>query len=147
MIFDIRVSSLGGDPGSNVLEKYGLGYGQLNLLNEYNLIISSYNSYYTYNMCIVSQDNQALPFKYQGKYWVLSPLPERKNKPELRISGVALTHVGRELFHIVDQDPMLEYTQELKKFFAEQNLAMVEVSINRPRNGTWNYSKVNRIDS
>ena len=39
-VFDIRVPSLGGNPGSNTLQKYGLGYDQLNILNEYGLIIS-----------------------------------------------------------------------------------------------------------
>ncbi len=127
MILDARVASLGGNPGTNALEKYGLRYGQLNLLNEYDLIISSYNSRYDYNLCIISQDNPVLlPFQYQGKHWVLSPLPERENKPELRISGVALSRVGRELFYIVDQDPMPEYTEDLKKFFLGQNLQMVE---------------------
>lgn len=132
-VFDARVCSLGGNPGSNALQKYGLGFDQLNFLNEYDLIISDYNSLYGYNLCIVSQGNPViLPFQYQGKYWVLSPLPERKNKPELMISGVALSRVGRELFHIVDQDPMPEYTEDLKKFFASQKLQMVETSTSDP---------------
>ena len=127
-VFDTRVSSFSGNAGSNALQKYGLGFDQLNLLNGYDLIISDYNSWFDYNMCIVNQDNPVLlPFQYQGKNWVLSPLPERENKPELRVSGVALSHVGRELFRIVDQDPMPEYTQDLKKYFAGQQLQMVEV--------------------
>jgi hypothetical protein len=133
MILDARVASLGGNPGSNALEKYGLRYGQLNLLNEYDLIISSYNSRYDYNLCIISQDNPVLlPFQYQGKHWVLLPLPERENKPELKISGVALSRVGRELFHIVDQDSMPEYTKDLKKFFLGQKLQMVESPTSGP---------------
>ena len=56
------------------------------------------------------------------------PLPERDNKMELRLSGVVFSEVGRELFHIVDQEPMPEYTEDLKKFFAEQNLSMIEVN-------------------
>ena len=133
MVLDVRVPSFGGNPGSNALRKYGLGFDQLNLLNGYDLIISDYNSWYDYNLCIVSQDNSVrLPFQYQGKYWGLFPLPERENKSELKISGVALSHIGRELFHIVDQDPMPEYTENLKKFFAEQNLQMVEVSTPKP---------------
>ena len=37
-----------------------------------------------------------------------------------------LSHVGRELLRIVDQDLMEQYTEDLKKFFAGQNLQMVE---------------------
>ena len=133
IILDARVASLGGNPGSNALEKYGLRYGQLNLLNEYDLIISDYNSWHDYNLCIVNRDNLALlPFQYQGKHWVLLPLPERENKPELKISGVALSRVGRELFHIVDQDSMPEYTKDLKKFFLGQKLQMVESPTSGP---------------
>ena len=52
-IIDARVPSLGGDAGSNALKKYGLGFDQLNILNEYDLIISDYNSWRDYNLCIL----------------------------------------------------------------------------------------------
>ena len=126
---DIRVPSLGGNAGSNALSKYGLSFNQLNLLNEYDLIISDYNSWQDYNLCIMNKDNPILlRFWYQGKYWALSPLPDRKDQSEFRVSGVALSRVGRELFHIVDQYPMPQYTEDLKKFFSEQNLSMIEVN-------------------
>ena len=126
-IIDARVPSLGGDAGSNALEKYGLGFDQLSILNEYDLIISDYNSWRDYNLCITNQNNPILlPFQHQGKHWILLPLSERDNKPEFRLSGVMLSHVGRELLRIVNQDPMEQYTEDLKKFFAGQNLQMVE---------------------
>ena len=129
-IADIRVSSLGGSPGENVLIGYGLGFDQLNILSEYGLIISEYNSQYPYNMCIANRNNQfILMFRHQGKYWGLRPLPEREKNKECMVSGVALSRAGYELFSIVDQDPMQGYTEALKKFFARQNLQMVEVSI------------------
>ena len=46
---------------------------------------------------------------------------------EFRFSGLSFSIVGRELFRIVDQDPMPEYTEDLKKFFADQKLIMFEV--------------------
>ena len=126
-VIDTRVPSLGGDAGSNALEKYGLGFDQLTILNEYDLIISDYNSWRDYNLCITNQNNPILlPFQHQGKHWILLPLSERDNKPEFRLSGVMLSHVGRELLRIVNQDPMEQYTEDLKKFFAGQNLQMVE---------------------
>ena len=137
-VFDARVSSLGGSLGSNALSKYGLGLDQLNILKEYSLITSGdiplhdYNlvSVYDYNLCIKYEDNPVpLPFQHQGKYWILSPMPKRDNTSEFRLPGVMLSRVGRELFHIVDQDPIPEYTEDLKKYFAEQKLQMVEVSI------------------
>ena len=135
-VFDARVLSLGDSLGSNTLSRYGLGLDQLNILNEYSLITSGdiplydYNlvSLYDYNLCIEYEDNPVLlPFRHQGKYWILLPTSERDNNPEFKLSGVMLSRVGRELFHIVDQDPMPEYTEDLKKFFAGQKLQMVEV--------------------
>ena len=126
-VIDARIPSLDGNAGSNALKKYGLGFNQLNILNEYDLIISDYNSWRDYNLCILNPKNPILlPFRYQGKQWILLPSPERDNKPEFKLSGVAFSRVGRELFHIVDQEPMKQYTEDLKKFFAGQNLQMVE---------------------
>ena len=127
-VIDARVPSLGGNAGSNALKKYGLGFDQLNILNEYRLIISDYNSWRDYNLCIMNQNNPILlPFQYQGKYWILLSTPERDNNSEFRLSGVMLSRVGCELFSIVDQDPMPDYTDDLKKYFASQKLQMVEV--------------------
>ena len=127
-VIDARVPSLGGNAGSNALKKYGLGFDQLNILNEYRLIISDYNSWRDYNLCIMNQNNPILlPFQYQGKYWILLPTPERDNNPEFRLSGVMLSQVGRELLNIVNQDPMNQYTEDLKKFFAGHKLQMAEV--------------------
>ena len=127
-IIDIRVSSLGGNAGSNALRKYGLGFGELNMLNEYGLIISDYNSWHDYHLSIVNETNPIpLPFLHQGRYWALLPSPEWKKKEAFGVSGVALSHAGCELFRIVDQDPMEQYTEDLKKFFAENHLQMLEV--------------------
>ena len=132
-IIDARVPSLGGNAGSNALSKYGFSFGQLNILNEYGLIISDYNSWYDCNMCVVNKVKPVLlPFQYQERYWILLPSSEQGNKSEFRLSGVALSRVGRELFRIVNQDPMPEYTEALKKYFAGQNLQMVESPISDP---------------
>ena len=129
-IIDAGVPSLGGSDGSNALSKYGLGFDRLNLLNEYDLIISNYNSWFKCTRYPLGGGKRAsLPFEHQGKYWTLLPLSEQENDLELKLSGVVLSRVGRELFRIVDQDPMPEYTEDLKKYFAGQNLQMVEVPI------------------
>ena len=128
-IIDIRVPSLGGNAGSNALRKYGLGFDHLNMLNEYDLIISDYNSWCDYKLCtIMNQPNPTfLSFQHQGKSWGLLPSPDQDNTSEFRLSGVALSRIGRELFFIVDQDPMPEYTESLKEYFARQKLQMIEI--------------------
>ena len=135
-IIDIRVPAIGGDPGQNSLSKYGLSFSQLNTLNEYDLIISDYNSRSDYQMSIVNKNNQVpIPFRHQGRHWALKPSPERSESNTFRINGVRLSNVGQELFHIVEQIPTPQYTQELKDFFEKQNLQMGEVLIQRTNTG------------
>ena len=128
-ILDIRVSSLGGNAGSNALRAYGLSFDQLNILHEYGLIIADYNSRYDYRACVANGNLPVtLPFRHQERQWALLPTSDWKDNTELKVSGVALSQTGRELFRIVDLDPMEKYTEDLKKFFAGQKLQMVEVS-------------------
>ena len=122
------VPSLGGHAGENVLSKYGLSFEQLNILNEYGLIISEYSTLHDYKLCVVNGNLPGpIPFRHQGRHWVLLLSPGRDKNQECKVSGVALSRAGCELFRIVDPDPMGEYTEDLKKFFAEQHLQMVEV--------------------
>ena len=135
-LFGVRAPSLGGDAGQNALIRYGLGFGDLNVLNEYGLIISGYNSWRDYSMSIGLYPSQPKPDKplfvvplgFQGRYWVLSPTTERHPvDKEFGLSGVALTLAGQELAKIVDLEPMVDYTQALMEFFQKQSLQMTEV--------------------
>ena len=129
VIVDARVVSIEGDASQNALGKYGLGFDQLNVLNEYRLIVSDYNSWHAYRYYWENENNlQSLLLQHQGRYWDLSPLPDQVEKQDFKLSGVALSRVGRELFRIVDQEPIPEYTENLKKFLTKQNLSMIEVN-------------------
>lgn len=129
-ILDARVASLGGDAAQNALSRYGLGFDQLNILNEYGLIISDYNSWLSYNVYRGDENNlEFLLFQHQGKYWNLLPLPEQINNREFKLSGVALSRAGRELFRIIDQEPMEKYTKDLENFLERQNIQMIEIPV------------------
>lgn len=130
IIVDARVVSVEGDAGQNALGKYGLGFGQLNVLNEYGLIVSDYNSWHNYRVLREDEDNlQFLLFQHQGKYWNLLPLPDQIEEQELKLSGVAFSRVGRELFRIIDQVPMEKYTKDLQKYLERQNVQMTEIPV------------------
>ena len=138
--FDARVPSLGGRPGNNALAKYGLGFGELNLLNEYGLIISDFNSWRDYVSSIglsvpgTKQNSPLLriPFLYQGKSWIFEPTSSYKLSSEFRIHGVSLTHSGRQLMKIVEPVAMDEFTHDLIQFFEQKKLLMKEISITGP---------------
>ena len=129
-VFDIRMLSLGKGPGQNELLEYGLSFADILMLNEYDLVVPNYDTRYKYDKCILKKEkNTANPFRHQGKYWILEPSPERVEKNELRLSGIQLSHVGSQLFHIIEQIPIQQYTKDLKEYFAKQQLSMAEVVI------------------
>ena len=123
-ILDARVISFGdglvqGDPDKCSLNSY-----EIDVLSEYRLISSTQNYIYPYNLCIQSLNNRSPhPCLHQGKDWFFDPFDPIQ---EFRFSGLSFSIVGRQLFRIVDQDPMPEYTEDLKKFFADQKLIMFE---------------------
>ena len=139
-IEDARALSLGGNAGNNALKEYGLGFGELNLLNEHGLIISEYNSWRDYRACVgmefqgigATPQIVYIPIRYQGKYWVLkrtSGTPSR----EFKLHGVSLTKSGAELSSVVSIAPLPSYSVALAKFFESKKLRMIEVSTAGPQ--------------
>ena len=128
-IRDARICFLNERQGKETLSKYGLDNEQLHVLEEHGLIPSSfYYSEFPYDLCIADSNNpQPLPFRHQERDWILVPLDGQKSQ-DFKLSGIAFSTVGRELFHIVDQDTIQEYTEALKTFLEKQKLRMVEVN-------------------
>ena len=133
----ITVPSLGGNAGTNVLQPYGLNFTTINLLNEHGLVISEYNSQYDFTPCIhinvVGSQAVCIPFNYQDKHWILMPTSHDNIGKQLQLGGVALTQSGRELFNIVQVEPMDRYSRELTKYFETQGFRMLEVANGQPR--------------
>lgn len=129
-IFDARVVSLGENAATNALKDYNLGFGQLNILHEYGLIIPDYNSWYNYVMCIVNENNQiTLPFKYQNQKWAFRPINNRTTDQELRLHGVALSRTGKELMKIVDVESNDKYTTSINEYLNGLNIQKVMVTV------------------
>ena len=129
-IRDARVCFLNEKLGKETLIKYGFGFDELNILEEYGLVRSSfYESIFPYHVCIANHNNHPpIPFHHQGQDWILVPLSERAKDQGLNLSGIAFSKVSCELFRVVDQESMDRYMEDLKKFFAGQNLQMIKVS-------------------
>jgi hypothetical protein len=130
-IIDARVASLGGNAGQNALQKYGVGFDQLNTLEEFGLIISDFNSSMNYRGSVAIDRNVPLPFIYQTRPWgLISSKDEASHlQEELRVPGVALSQSGKELMKIVEQQANDEYTEALKNYFKQLDLSMVEISL------------------
>ena len=50
-VYDIRVPLIGGNPGQNDLKKYGLSFGEINILIDYESIAPNYSTRYDYLYC------------------------------------------------------------------------------------------------
>jgi hypothetical protein len=138
-VSDAIVPSLCRNAGENSLEKFGLPFGKLNILNEHGLIIGDYNSWFDMKMCVGIPVAGFVPnvpvcrayraaFGFQGRHWVLVPADQIVTGAELRIHGVTLTQAGKELSKIIECVAMPEYRQALVDFFTSQNLMMTEVN-------------------
>ena len=83
--------------GAELSESFRLLYDSLNVLNEFRLVNSEYNSWFDYRMCVclpgnLSPGRPLTPsFRFQGKNWVLVADADWDFDQEFRVSGVALT--------------------------------------------------------
>ena len=129
-LIDARVPSLGGHAGSNSLADFGLGFGNLNRLQEHGLIIADFHSWFDYGPCIVSDlCSEPLPsFQHQGREWTLVAATGPALPRRLELHGVALTVSGRELSFVVDTVPMPHYLERLSGFFTSNKLEMRDVT-------------------
>ncbi len=131
IVNDARVLSLGGNAGDNALKQFGLDFGRLNVLNEHGLIISDYNSWYNYKACTGVQQSQStsvvVPFRFIGKWRLLTPLRKPGNEREFRLHGVSLTKSGIELLQVIELVPQESYQQALGHFLEQKGYRMIEV--------------------
>ena len=121
---DVRAPTFAENIDGNALSDYGLHFGHLVALDEYGLIISEYNSWKEYEISVVHSVRRALyPMRYQDERWKI--VPETTDKQHrLRIYGVALSQIGRELFTVVDQVEDRRYTAALHRFFHQRKMTM-----------------------
>jgi hypothetical protein len=130
-IIDTRVVSLEGNAGANALSKYGLSFDNLNVLQEYGLIISDYNSYMNFSPCVVNEQNKvALPFKFSNNYFAFLPTDREKYDKTLQFHGVALTKSGKELYNIIPQVENPTYKADFEIFLEKRLIKLSPVNMN-----------------
>ena len=130
LLIDQRVIVRRGNAASNALKDYGLGFRTLNVLNEYGLIISDYNSWYDYRPAVkLPSAAPSGPFRidHARRHWVLLQDSGDTALGELRQSGVALSSAGRELAFVVEFEPDEQYLNDLRGHFQALGLRLVEV--------------------
>ena len=127
-VIDRRVVGLSGNPGSNSLQKFGLTFSALNILQEYGLIISDYNSYSNYALSIANDEKVVtLPILFGNKSYGLVRNNDMGIPETFKLSGVAYTNAGSELFDIVEVEPNQEYFNDLVQFLKSMGYDLIEI--------------------
>jgi hypothetical protein len=127
-IFDARVVSFSGNAASNSLSQFDLSFDALNVLHEYGLIISDYNSYMHYSLCIANEQKEVgAILHFQGRKFGLVPSDKEKYDKVLQLHGVALTKAGKELMDIIPINNSTEYKEALIKYLEVKHLDLVEI--------------------
>jgi hypothetical protein len=132
-IVDARVPSLGGNASSNSLQKFGLGFGSLNLLQEHGLIIPEYNSWMDYAPCITDKETMRVlvPFEFGSNKWGLAK-DESSQGNELKVTGVALSRSGQELMSAVAFEKEPNFYEDLVNWFKSQRLQLIRAHVAQP---------------
>lgn len=120
---DARVVSMG-NANANSLQAFGLSFGELNILQEYGLIITDFNSYMDYQWSVVRNGQAGIATWYAGRQWVFAPKMFPNTPLAFQVHGVALSNCGIELLSIVDIQPNDAYTAALIQFFDQQGMTM-----------------------
>ena len=129
-LVDQRVVTFSGHAGKNSLARYGLGYGVLNVLNEYGLITSDFESWHGYEYCVFERgdiENPQARLVHSGRDWFLVSSDELPQNYKLDLAGVNLTTSGRELSRVTEIIPNQQYLADLVDYFAFQRLQMAEI--------------------
>jgi hypothetical protein len=125
---DGRVVTVAGNAASNSLLSFGLSFDDLNVLQEYGLIIADYNSYMPYSPCIANEEYRVnAVLHYKSKDYGLVPTDRAMYDKELMLHGVALTNAGKELMDIVPVTKSELYEAALIDFFKARHLELKEL--------------------
>jgi Protein of unknown function (DUF2806) len=110
---------------SDRLRKYGLGFAKLNILREYELIISDIDSFRTYDDAVFHDGKVASPLTYQNRKWTLHPTTASWTPEQLKFHGVRFSLFGNQLLPLVeieptDMEPIEQYTDDLRHLLLER---------------------------
>ena len=127
---DEFVISLGGRASGNSLEKYGLGYTDLNRLNEHGLVVPGYDSELQYLVTDAGLDKSprwiSMTFDFQGSSWVLTPIHQPQGDQTIVLRVILFTTAATELARVVDIEPMQKYQEAVADLLEKKGFQMHE---------------------
>ena len=122
---------------SSFLKEYGLNDVMLSNLQEFSLLQTvtkpAMLKEYVLNLqkCFISNlEKPPIPFLYAGKYFLLKQHDNKKDFDwDFSFPGFFLSSIGAELMSIVEPEPIKQLSKDLKEFFEDKQLELVEVEL------------------
>ena len=124
---------------SKFIEKYGISLWMLGYLQEYLLLQANATpslmhlgfSVSLKKSFIGNMEKPSIPFLYAKNYFLLKSRHDGKDLDwNFNMPCILLSSVGQELINIVEpEEPITQLTEDLREFFAEKQLELVEVEL------------------
>ena len=116
MVFVIPgLSAVAITPGENTqgnaLKEFGISFFDLNILHENGLIIPDFNSWVEFSILGESKGEVLCA----GRNINIFPVNQEKKELKIRVHGVALSSMGKELYKVVDLEANSQYMNQIAK--------------------------------
>lgn len=119
---------------STFLNKYGINSEMLSNLQEFSLLATQIGpnlggSSINIQTCFMDYSkNPPTPFLYSGKYFLLKHHNDQKDLDwDFKFPGFPLSSLGNELACIIEPEPIKQLPDDLKEFFENKQVELVEV--------------------
>ena len=119
------------------LNQYGIDKRMLSNLQEFSLLETELSPLLMREFVLDIQEcfggnseNLPTPFLYAGGYYLLKRLDDKKDVDwDFKFPGYFLSSLGIELIRIVEPEPIKQLSEDLKEFFRNKHLKLVEVQL------------------
>ena len=129
--------TFGGKSSIYLIGNYGITNKMLSFLNEVSLLENEIQASFApgpvleIQKCFIGNSGDPpSPFLYAGKYYLIKRRDDKKEVDwDFNLTGLSLSSLGSELACIIDPEPIGKHFEDMKEFFAEKQLELVEVEL------------------
>ena len=129
--------TLGSESSISLIGKYGINNKMLSRLQEFSLLESEVRASFARDPvldlqeCLIgNSEDTPTPFLYAGKYYLIKRHDDKKEIDwDFNLPGFFLSSLGDELACIIEPEPIQKLSEDLKEFFADKQLELMEVEL------------------